>query len=60
MDPNAVLQQARQNMRAALDAEDAGADVDTIGGFLADACAGFAELDQWLSTGGFLPDDWQH
>lgn len=49
MDPNVILERLRQWAAG----EDAGMDTG-------DAMEAFADLDEWLTRGGFLPDGWRH
>jgi hypothetical protein len=44
MDPNETLKTIRFNI---------------LNGFYVEAANEFRDLDEWLSKGGFLPDDWK-
>lgn len=59
MDPNAALKEARE-MREAMRAWLA---VDCVRAALEAAemmADRFEALDEWLSNGGFLPNEWEH
>jgi hypothetical protein len=55
MDPNAALENARnaRNRYANATTEDEAINAAT------DLAAAFADLDQWLTRGGFLPEAWK-
>lgn len=56
MDPNEALKNSREAARLILDSPGSAVDDAVQGQTLAEA---FDALDQWLSKGGFLPDDWK-
>lgn len=53
MDPNEALRRLRRLCEALSDRDDYD---NEVAGELAGQ---FEALDQWISKGGFLPDDWQ-
>lgn len=56
MDPNTALENARVAAGSVVSAIDGnGGDLTTSADALAEA---FQALDQWLSSGGFLPEAW--
>ena len=52
MDPNAAHELLREWVRRALD------NPQSSNAYELDAAQAFAELDQWLTNGGFLPRPW--
>jgi hypothetical protein len=54
MDPNAALERIRAASMAFSQARTNDAEHDAA----VDALSAFADLDEWLQTGGFLPSDW--
>ena len=58
MDPDAVLMLIRQRIEQWLEVDDANdfSEQSVMVGELVDA---LQALDRWLTTGGFLPKDWQ-
>lgn len=56
MDPNATL----KNLRAALDKISLAVPLSEFGDDIEDALTAFDALDEWLKSGGFLPEDWNH
>jgi hypothetical protein len=55
MDPNAVLEDLREMMDQA---DRGGMSYDERVNLLDNMSAHFRSLDQWMTTGGFLPSDW--
>ena len=51
MDPNATLAEIRQLVQAVADGDTTNEDALAL-------AAKFDELDEWLSTGGFIPKSW--
>lgn len=56
MDPNAALQRLRRAVDG-VETVAAGSEENWSGELLA-VLEHFEALDEWLSRGGFLPDDW--
>jgi hypothetical protein len=56
MDPNATLAEIRRLAAAALSGEYAIGDMDGVATELAEYVTA---LDEWVATGGFLPDAWR-
>ena len=64
MDPNQALADAREAVARidALEAEGAEAgqnDIEAISDVTNDAMEHYRALDEWISKGGFLPDEWR-
>lgn len=58
MDPNAALQDARDALFAARNAPEGGEGDNIELSALRDLRDAFESLDEWLSSGGFLPRTW--
>lgn len=58
MDPNTALENLRDAFNEMLEAN---AQQDSDGFYIAahDAFEAWSALDDWMSTGGFLPEDWE-
>lgn len=54
MDPNVCLRDARECIKLA----DRETNISLKARYKAMALDRYYDLDQWLSKGGFLPDDW--
>ena len=55
MDPNQVLKDARAALHEYISTDDD----DLIAEAAVKIIEGFQVLDQWLSKGGFLPNEWR-
>lgn len=59
MDPDQILEEIRATCARVLDRNDTGADhADTVA-LLIELTERARDLDQWLTSGGFLPAPWE-
>ncbi len=58
MDPNELLNDIRNLMGEEQELDGVFLNRDRTRGLLSDLAARMDDLDEWLTKGGFLPDDW--
>ena len=58
MDPNETLKIIRQHTNAWEEGETTYMSYDDLDGFLGELVEHVIAFDEWLTNGGFRPDDW--